>query len=176
MLLTVAVLVLFSCHAWATPIDLSSYGSPPSDDGDGTIQTWLTGLINNYNMDNGASLPTSGVGAHPDLKVDTGGSAPSGYPTFGSGTLSITLPTDDYSYVVLHWGGSGGGVYQAFDLLTISETSDIFNAPGNNGLSSYAFYGPLSSVPEPDKLLLIGAGLVGLAVFRKKFERNLAER
>jgi hypothetical protein len=155
----------------ATPIALTtSLTLPPANAGDGTIQTWLIGVINTYNTVHGTSLSTAVVGSHPDVKVNQGGSAPSGYPTFGAGLLSIDLPANLNDYLVLHWGGSGGGVYQAFDLTTIPETLDTFNAPGRNGLSSYSFYGEAirPPVPEPSTLLTLGSGILGLAGLARK--------
>ena len=66
-------------------------------------------------------------------------------------TLQIVLPTDAYHYLVLHWGGKGGGVYQAWGLGSDAEGSATFEAPGKNALSFYSFYGPLarSSVRVP---------------------------
>jgi len=173
MIITVA-LVLFSIQGWATPILLPDPGQP-SNAGDGTIQTWLIASINLYNTTHDPDLSTNSVGAHPDIKVIPGGSAPSGYPTFPippPATLTITLPGNLNDYLVFHWGGAGGGVYQAFDLTTIPEESDTFTAPGQNGLSFYSFYGsdPVAQVPEPATMFLLGSGLIGLAGYgRKKF-------
>jgi hypothetical protein len=166
----VVALLMVSFPGWATPIPLP-FTVAPSNDGDGTIQAWLIGLINDYNSANGTNLPTNVVGATPDLKVVSGDTPPSPYPSFGANTLSITLPGDTYDYLVLRWGGPGGGVYQPFQLITFPEVSDTFLAPGQNGLSSYAFYGPTPSVPEPYAMLLLGAGLVGLIGFRRKFRK-----
>jgi hypothetical protein len=165
--------VLFSFRAWATPIELASVPfSDLGDAGDGTVQAWLIATIQSYNTAHGTDLPTAPVGAHPDIKVNTGDSAPPGYPSFGSNTLSITLPGNLNDYLVFHWGGPGGGTFQAFDLTTTPEASDTFTAPDKYGLSFYSFYGEgdSASVPEPATMLLLGSGLLGLAAYgRKKF-------
>lgn len=172
VLLALSAVILLSICATATPITLNAGGSPqPSNAGDRTIQTWLIHAINNYNTAHGTTLSTASVGAHPDVKVNLGASAPAGYPTFAANTLSITLPANLNEYLVLHWGGQGGGVYQAFDLSTFPEGSDIFQAPGRNGLSFYSFYGQAAPapVPEPGTLALLGSGMLGLAgVLRRK--------
>jgi hypothetical protein len=166
-----AALFLFSCPTWATPIPLitdPAY-SQPANSGDNTIQSWLVGLITAYNSENSLSLPTDGIGAVPDLKVDKNFSAPFPYPPFGNDTLSINLPLNEYDYLVFHWGGSGGGTYEAFDLMTDRQLSYTFPAPGQNGLSWYSFYRPATSVPEPGTLMLLGFGLLALwAVSRRK--------
>jgi len=169
VLLTVVALVSFFCQAWATPTNLNPSYTSPANAGDGTIRTWLIGLINGYNTTNSTALPTSGVGALPDIKMDTGAPAQGSFPSFIDDTLSITLPADLDSYLVLHWGGQGGGVFQAFDLSTMPELYDSFNAPGQNGLSSYAFYHQESDpVPEPGTIMLLGAGFLGLAIYSKR--------
>jgi hypothetical protein len=154
----------------------------PTNAGDGTIQAWLILMITNYNTSNDSDLPTAPVGATPDIKVNTGDVPPSGYPSFGSGTLSITLPGNLNDYLVLHWGGPGGGTYQAFYLTAAPELSATFSftAPGKYGLSFYSFYdaptngggGQNTHAPEPATLLLLGAGLVGLSGYaRRKMKR-----
>ena len=170
VMIIIISLVLFSSQGWATPILLPDPGQP-SNAGDGTIQTWLIASINLYNTTHDPDLSMDSVGAHPDIKVVVGDStAPPGYPTFPADTLSITLPGNLNDYLVLHWGGEGGGVYQAFDLTSIPEEWDTFTAPGRNGLSFYSFYGGESSakVPEPATMLLLGSGLIGLAGYGRK--------
>jgi PEP-CTERM motif len=168
-----ATVILLSLCASATPITLNAGVSPqPANAGDGTIQAWLIQVINHYNTAHGTHLPTAPVAPHPDVKVNPGATPPVGYPSFGANTLSITLPANLNEYLVLHWGGRGGGVYQAFDLTTIPETSDTFLAPGRNGLSFYSFYGTVAPVPEPGTLALLGSGLLGAAsLLRRRFAK-----
>lgn len=164
VLAAAAAVLLLSLCASATPITLNGGVPPqPASAGDAAIQAWLIQSITDYNTAHGTNLSTASVGAHPDVKVNQGDTPPPGYPSFGANTLTITLPANLNQYLVLHWGGQSGGVYQAFDLTTIPETSDTFTAPGQNGLSFYSFYGTVEPVPEPGTLALLGSGLVGAA-------------
>ena len=50
------------------------------------------------------------------------------------------------------------------DLLTIGELS--------NGISHITFFNGVPSVPEPPMMLLVGSGLIGLAVFTRKVRKR----
>ena len=160
-------------------IDLTTYGSQPSNSGDHTINSWLSTLVSNYN-----GIPSNTDLPIPDssysYKVGNGNSgAPSGYPNYGAGATSIIIPTGGYDYVVLHWGqGQTAYPFQAYyigtdqDLLAGSVTLNN----NQNGLSDYYLFGPTpptSSVPEPSTivagvLLLLPLSVGVLRVVRKK--------
>jgi hypothetical protein len=147
----VATLLLLSFPAWAI-----SYTNPESlkdlgNAGDATIQQWLIGIFGN----------NAAFGSTPALKVDS------------PGNIS-NIPVLANDYVVLHWGGSGGGVFEAFQI-TSNGSFTVPTSLTGGGLSSYAIYGPTppssSPVPEPGTMILVGSGLIGLWTFRKKFKK-----
>jgi hypothetical protein len=74
-----------------------------------------------------------------------------GYPFDSSGTQTGPATTDG-------------------ERISNPETSDTFTAPGQNGVSSFAFYGRTSSIPEAAAILLSGLGLVESARM-KRFKR-----
>ncbi len=168
---------LLTSSAAASPITLNSGGTPqPANGGTGTIEAWISGLVTTYNTANNPDLPVPGAEV---FRVNTSDPAPSGYadyPTFSANRLSITIPTDDFDYVALHWGGPGGGVYQAIyigDIGGVTAASLTFNAPSRNGLSWYDVFRltppttpppPTVKVPEGGStFLLLSAASIGLA-------------
>lgn len=167
------IILLTLALAWATisasavPILLNTTplpGTQPANQGDQTVADWLDSLIPGGDQ----------IGSGANVLVDPGDSAPSGYPTFGSGVTSILLPVGDYDYLVLHWGGSGGGVDYAYDLTQCLDGSSwTFRAEDgrNNGLSSYRFYNPNGTTQVPDassSYVLLTIGLSSLAFMRRK--------
>jgi hypothetical protein len=166
--------VLSLVQAKATIVLDNGSSDQPGNSGQGTIQTWLAGLVTAYDT----AHPTAHLPAPGDevFRVNHSGGSPSAppagystFPTFGSGVLSITLPMGDFDYVALHWGGSGGGVYQAYYVGDDRSGSLEFSAPGDNGLSWYDTFGPIAAVPEPTTLFSAAMVLVfpvGLTVLR----------
>jgi len=169
----VAGLCLTQAHA---SIALGFDASQPANAGAGTISTWLNTLITSYNGANDPDLPAPATSAG---RVNNGDTPPSGYPSFGDNTLSITIPTGGYDYLVLHWGnGNTTYPYQAYyigtdaDLLagTVTFTND------KNGLSWYELFDPkpdYTPVPEPSTviagaLLLLPFGVSTFRILRKK--------
>lgn len=159
-----AGLVLSAVSTQASLITINSGVAPqPANQGSGTVATWLAAGVTTYNNTHNPDLPAPG----PELVgVNTGNSAPSGYPTFVANTLTISIPTGGYDYVVLHWGGQGGGPVQSFYIGAIGGATPspvVFNSPDRNGLSFYRLYHETTRPPgnAPDGGAT--AGLLGVA-------------
>ncbi len=139
----------------------------PGNQGQGTIESWLSGIITTYNGVNEPDLPAPGSQVFRVNKTggspDTPPPAYSSFPVFGEDKLSIEVPTSGFNYIVLHWGGQGGGTTEAFYIG--DETNPlVFGAPGKNGLSSYSLFGTRTTtvVPEPSTYIAGGLALVPL--------------
>lgn len=135
-----------------TTLDLSKFPSF----GDGNVQTGITDAITSWNASHNPDLPTYGIGATPDVKLNQGDSV-SGFPSFAANTLSITLPMGDYNYVFLHWGGPDADAdYLNPELYYVGdETSSVtFNAPVHHVPAVYFTSGPKNGqikTPAQDK-------------------------
>lgn len=173
----VIAFLLASLSSYAGPIALNIGGSPqPANSGQGTIEAWMLGLVTTYNAAPSPDLPAPGVEA---FRVNKGDIPPLGFPSFGNDALSISIPTGVYQYVALHWGGQGGGVYQAYYIGDFgTDTSYTFNAPGQNGLSWYDGFLLIENPPPgpkvPDSgasLSLLGIALAALLPLRRFLTR-----
>jgi len=168
-----------------TTLDLNDFPSY----GDGNVQIEINQAIAEWNTLYNPDLPTAGVGATPNFKLNTGGNQ-----------LSIDLTLGSYNYLFMHWGGPNEDLtYFNPQLYYIGGDSGLttFNAPVNHipghwetkkvkgvdtqvwveaqdkvyGLSFYSFYSPKEPPSVPDNgvsVILLGLGLVSLALFRRK--------
>lgn len=173
-------LIASMCLASAqADIDLTPYGSQPGNAGDGTIDAWVTTLVDNYNAANNPDLP---IPASSFTYKSTGASPATGYPTFGNNALSIKIPTGGFDYIALKWGnGQTANPYQLFFIGTTADLTAGSVTLNNiqNGLSDYWLFGPTPlqpAVPEPSTVF---AGLLlllplGVSVFRVIHPNRLA--
>jgi hypothetical protein len=154
-------------------IDLTKFVTPPRNDGEATIENWVGQLVTAYDTANNPDLPVPGL---EDFRV--GNDAPVGWPSIKSGVKDITLPTGQYDYVVLHWGG-GADVLQAFYIGSIGgapEPTYEFKSPNGKGLSWYdAFHQEPQKDPQiPDggnSMILLGLTFLGLTGMAWKMGR-----
>jgi hypothetical protein len=155
--------VAMACSIASAVADPILIGSTPKsvlgDVGDATILNWLNGLIS----------PSITV---LDFKVDEDNPPPAGFPAIGGSPTSIPVNIDDY--LVLHWGGPGGGTVVAYNIIGCTGNFSFSDpVPPPNGLSSYAYFGdsgPRNPPPPgggtvPDagtSLMLLGTSLISL--------------
>ena len=81
---------------------------------------------------------------------------------------------DGFTYLLGKYDADKGGalVWYVADLSGLFDIQEKFGSCGNNSgcdLSHWVLYNPGTSVPEPSTPLLLGIGLVGVALFRRKF-------
>jgi len=162
-------------EARAVPVDITVSGgalvvaAPKSDlgnFGDGTVFSWLTSDVANYNSIEVTSLPA------PTQTGDQTGL------TSGAGGNSITLDLPgNYNYLFLHWGGQHGGWAQAFYLGNLAgdytfDNSTIDGGAGNpavGGLSSYSLIDDVPLAPDGGTtFVLLGTALSCLGLIRRR--------
>jgi VPDSG-CTERM motif len=136
-----------------------------SNFGDGTVFTWLSKYdVTKYDGLKSASLPA------PTSAGDS--IAPNKWTEDSAGDATINL-TGKFDYIFLHWGGSGGGVFQAYCIegLTGEYTFDNPTGKGPGTLSFDNLYAGIPSTTLPDggtTALLLGLAVAGLGLIRSK--------
>ncbi len=148
--------------------DMSVIAAPASQlgsFGDSTVFSWLKTDVAAFNTASGTAypVPTANPDGSPLSKVNT---------TSGGSSVTVTVPSQEY--VVLHWGGQGGGWAQAFynpgAAIDYTFGAPPGGAPLVGGISFYSTYGPGGgSVPDGGaSILLLGAAMGSLVLMRRK--------
>jgi hypothetical protein len=163
-----AVAILVGSQANAVPLQISMVDNPRPFD-DQRVGEIVAASIEQFV--NSANLPPSLLLTNlASVKVTQNSAAPGGYPQFGTDTLQIQVPVEDYRYLFVHWGTAEEGLGL---LWYLDQESGFFSmeSPTGDFLTSYTLYGAKKSSAVPDSapsalLLGIGCCVVG-GVWRK---------
>jgi len=110
---------------------------------------------------------TQQSGAFTDVRFDIPFTL---HPQFPDSTIQMQGMTNDP-------GIAGASVYEHFNIILDPIEWIVLPIPDNmtrdDCCGTYAVFTPVTSVPEPGTLFLLGSGLIGLGVFRKRFTGSL---
>ena len=164
----------FSALASPTPVNITvdngalAVDAPKGDNGvtdfgDGTVFTWLSTYdVPQYDTLASANLP-------PPITTGDQTAQMHNWTEDSAGDATLDLSgTDDY--IFLHWGGPGGGVFQAFYIAGL--TGDYtFDNPTGMGPGTLSFDNLYNGDPVPDggtTVFLLGLAISGLGLIRCK--------
>jgi hypothetical protein len=160
----VVMLLVFgmSAIAAAMPTDPTPYDAVCN----GTYVGTFSGNDNDYSPPGGYSLLTGVEVSDKSFDPVNWGSTQEGYWYAGSSTVYYYSVKAGPQYAVRSYTGIGGSSLGCW------TTEPLLVGSGQQpGISHISFFGT-QGVPEPATLLLLGSGLVGLAMFGRKRFKN----
>ena len=157
-------MILVALPAWSTPMDILI------DPVDGATYNNPAYNLPNSNSDTEADFLEDILGF--PVEFITSQTTP---PVNGSLLLDGYNPGFSWLYAVIKFDGKNDGWYgvqdEGDDLVTYGPGLARNPAGQPYAISHVTFFGPGNQVPEPNTILLLGLGLIGVACIRKKIKK-----